>query len=88
MQANFEKMDKRICGDLCKYFEFFISVVEKNRRLDELYPTQTLDNQIQIRIEQLAVAKILVNIHRHDLFILVKPYTQLGEAYLNNKYYE
>lgn len=29
-----------------------------------------------------------MNIHRHDLFILVKPYTQLGEAYLNNKYYE
>ena len=34
------------------------------------------------------MAKILVNVHRHDLFILVKPYTQLGESYLSNKYYE
>jgi tetratricopeptide (TPR) repeat protein len=47
-----------------------------------------LENQIKIRVEQLAICKILVNIHRHDLFILVKAYTQLGEAYLNNKYYE
>ena len=39
-------------------------------------------------MEQLAVCKILVNIHRKDLFILVKAYTQLGEAYLNNKYSE
>lgn len=36
----------------------------------------------------MAVCKILVNIHRKDLFILVRAYTQLGEAYLNNKYYE
>jgi hypothetical protein len=62
--------------------------VDKLARCDELFPTQTLDDQIKIRIEQLAVAKILVNVHRHDLFILVKPYTQLGESYLSNKYYE
>lgn len=36
----------------------------------------------------MAVCKILVNIHRKELFILVQAYTQLGEAYLNNKYYE
>lgn len=50
--------------------------------------TQSLDGQIQVRIEQLAICKILVNIHRKDLFILVKAYTQLGDAYLNNRYYE
>ena len=38
---DLEEMDRRICGDL----------VEKNRRLDELYLSQSLDNQIQIRIE-------------------------------------
>lgn len=41
-----------------------------------------------MRIQQLALCKVLVNIHKKDLFILVKAYTQLGEAYLNNKYYE
>lgn len=52
-----------------------------------------------MRIQQLAVCKVLVNIHKRDLFILVRAYTNLGyvfkfvnprhsEAYLNNKYYE
>jgi hypothetical protein len=84
-------MDQRICGDLSKYFYYLLILqfkVEKNRRLDEFYLSQNLENQIKIRVEQLAICKILVNIHRHDLFILVKAYTQLGEAYLNNKYYE
>lgn len=77
-QIDFEQMDLRICGDL----------IEKNKKLDEFFLSQNLDGQIQVRIEQLAVCKILVNIHRKDLFILVKAYTQLGEAYLNNRYYE
>lgn len=87
---DYQQMDNRICGDLSKYS---ISIpnsfsVEKNKKLDEFYLSQNPEGQIQVRIEQLAVCKILVNIHRKDLFILVKPYTQLGEAYLNNKYYE
>jgi hypothetical protein len=35
--------------------------VEKNRRLDEFYLSQNLENQIKIRVEQLAICKILVN---------------------------
>ena len=91
---DYEQMDLRICGDLSKYYRFdwlIISIivsVEKNKKLDEMCMSQNLDGQIQVRIEQLAVCKILVNIHRKDLFILVRAYTQLGEAYLNNKYYE
>ena len=77
-QMDYEQMDLRICGDL----------IEKNKKLDEFFMSQNLDGQIKVRIEQLAVCKILVNIHRKELFILVQAYTQLGEAYLNNKYYE
>lgn len=36
----------------------------------------------------MAICKVLVNIHKRDLFILVKAYTQLGEAYLSNSYFE
>ncbi len=49
---------------------------------------QTPDGIIQVRIQQLAICKVLVNIHKKDLFILVRAYTNLGQAYLNNKYYE
>ena len=77
-QMDYEQMDMRICGDL----------IDKNKKLDEFFMSQNLDGQIKVRIEQLAVCKILVNIHRKELFILVQAYTQLGEAYLNNKYYE
>ena len=88
---DYEQMDLRICGDLSKYqFKFltFQNSVEKNKKLDEFFLAQSLEGQIQVRVEQLAVCKILVNIHRKDLFILVRAYTQLGEAYLNNRYYE
>mmetsp|Transcript_27845 Transcript_27845/g.42111 ORF Transcript_27845/g.42111 Transcript_27845/m.42111 type:complete len:208 (-) Transcript_27845:731-1354(-) len=77
-QIDYEQMDLRICGDL----------IEKNKKLDEFFLSQNQDGQMKVRIEQLAICKILVNIHRKDLFILVRAYTQLGEAYLNNKYYE
>lgn len=49
---DLEEMDRRICGDLGKYkqhliiltFILFFTAVEKNRRLDELFVSQTLDN--------------------------------------------
>ena len=43
-QANFAEMDQRICGDLRKYKHTANSKVDKNRRLDELFAAQTLDN--------------------------------------------
>jgi len=64
-QLDFEQIDMKICGDL----------IEKKNKLDEFFMQQNLDGQIQVRIEQLAVCKILVNIHRKDLFILVRAYT-------------
>lgn len=51
---------------------------EKNRALDEFAQSQTPEGAIQVRIQQLALCKVLVNIHRRDLFILVKAYTNLG----------
>ena len=41
-----------------------------------------------MRIQQLALCKLLVNIHKKDLFILVQAYSKLGEAYLKNRYFE
>jgi len=61
---------------------------EKNRALEEFVQSQPLEGVIQVRIQQLAICKVLVNIHKKDLFILVRAYTNLGEAYLNFKYYE
>jgi len=78
INSDYDEIDYRICGEL----------EEKNRALDEFVVNQSLDGIIQVRIQQLAICKVLVNIHRKDLFILVKAYTQLGEAYLNNKYFE
>jgi tetratricopeptide (TPR) repeat protein len=31
---------------------------------------------------------LLVNVHKKDVFTLVSAYTRLGEAYLQNKYFE
>ena len=44
MEHNYEEIDRRICGDLCKYSITFDFAVEKLARLDELFPTQTLDD--------------------------------------------
>lgn len=79
-QNEMNEIDDRICGEL----------EEKNRALSEfaIQPNQTPDSVIQIRVQQLAICKVLVNVHKKDLFILVKAYTNLGEAYLAHKYYE
>ena len=56
--------------------------------MDEFALSQQNEELIHVRIQQLALSKVLVNVHKKDLFILVTAYCQLGEAYLNNKYYE
>eukprot|EP00347_Sterkiella_histriomuscorum_P020213 403338658 len=75
---DYDEIDYKICGEL----------EEKNRALDEFAQSQPPEGVIQVRIQQLALCKVLVNIHKKDLFILVRAYTNLGEAYLNYKYYE
>ena len=66
----------------------FTFIVERNKALDEHAIGKENTEVIQIRIEQLALCKLLVNIHKKDLFILVTAYSKLGEAYLKNKYFE
>jgi hypothetical protein len=85
---DYEEIDYKICGELGKKSYLNYNIEEKNRALDEFALTQTPEGAIEVRIQQLALCKVLVNIHKRDLFILVKAYTNLGEAYLNNKYYE
>lgn len=51
---------------------------EKNRALDDFVNNQPPEGVIQVRIQQLAICKVLVNIHKKDLFILVRAYTNLG----------
>ena len=63
-------------------------IVERNKALDEFAMSQDANGVIQVRIQQLALCKLLVNIHKKDLFILVTAYTKLGEAYLKNRYFE
>jgi hypothetical protein len=43
---------------------------------------------VAVRIQQLALCKLLVNIHKKDLFMLVQAYAKLGDAYLRNRYFE
>ena len=62
--------------------------VERNKALDEFALSQDANGVIQVRIQQLALCKLLVNIHKKDLFILVTAYAKLGEAYLKNRYFE
>ena len=77
-EQEYAQMDYRICGEL----------IERNKALDEFAMSQDANGVIQVRIQQLALCKLLVNIHKKDLFILVTAYTKLGEAYLKNRYFE
>lgn len=80
MGDDYEEIDYKICGELGKKtihgLNFFLE--EKNRALDEFAMSQTPEGAIQVRVQQLALCKVLVNIHKRDLFILVKAYTNLG----------
>jgi hypothetical protein len=56
--------------------------------LDEFAMSQDPEGLIQVRVQQLALCKLLVNIHKKDLFILVSAYAKLGDAYLKHRYFE
>ena len=82
-------MDYKICGELSKLGSVIdFGLVERNKALDEFALSQDVAGVIQVRIQQLALCKLLVNIHKKDLFILVTAYAKLGEAYLKNRYFE
>ena len=73
-----EEIDAKICGEL----------LDKVEQLNEYVNEVEGEQIIQVRVQQLALCKVLVNIHRKDMFILVRAYCSLGEAYLSQKYYE
>ena len=75
-------MDAVICGDL----------EQKLMRLDAMandYQEQgQIEEVIELRIQQLSLSKVMVNIHRKSNFMLVTSHSQLGEAYLNMKWFD
>ena len=72
----------RICGEL----------EDKNRVLSEYVKDREelgdKEGVIQVRIHQLALCKVLVNVHNRSPFILVQAHTNLGESYLSKEYFE
>jgi tetratricopeptide (TPR) repeat protein len=71
-------VDFKICGEL----------LERNKALDEYALSQDVEGLIAVRVQQLALCKLLVNVHKKDLFMLVSAYAKLGDAYLKNRYFE
>lgn len=61
---------------------------EKIKQLDEFAKEKTEEQLVQIRIHQLALAKILVIVHGKTPSYLVTAHCKLGEAYLNFKCFE
>ena len=49
-------------------------LVERNVQLDEYAASQDPQGVIQVRVQQLALCKLLVNVHRKSLFMLVTAY--------------
>jgi tetratricopeptide (TPR) repeat protein len=43
---------------------------------------------VEIRVKQLSLAKVMVNIHKKSSFLLVTAHSQLGEAYINTQCFE
>ena len=73
-----DEVEDKICGEL----------EDKVNSLNEYVNEVKGEQVIQVRVQQLALCKVLVNVHKKNIFILVKAYTSLGEAYLASKYYE
>lgn len=61
---------------------------EKIKALDDYVKGKNEEQILNIRMHQLALAKILVFTHGKSHFRLVKAHTNLGEAYLNYKCHE
>lgn len=62
--------------------------MDRSKSLDEYALSQDPSGVIHVRVQQLALAKLLVNVHKKDLFLLVTTYAKLGEAYLASSYFE
>jgi len=63
-------------------------VEEKIRMLDEYAKDKNEEQLVQVRVHQLALAKILVFVHNKTPSYLVTSHCKLGEAYLGYRCYE
>lgn len=63
-QPTDEEIDEKICGELN----------DKINQLEEYINEVQGEQVIQVRVQQLALCKVQVNIHRKNMFILVKAY--------------
>ena len=77
-QPPADEVEDKICGEL----------EDKVNSLNEYVKEVKGEQVIQVRVQQLALCKVLVNVHKKNIFILVKAYTALGESYLESKFYE
>lgn len=58
---------------------------DKLKQLDESAKDKTSGQIVQIRVQQLGIAKLLCTIHGKPISFLVTAHCKLGEAYLNDK---
>lgn len=63
-------------------------IIRNIESLEETIKDKQADQAIDIRIKQLAYAKLLVNVYEKDLSYLINALTNLGITYLENKYFE
>ena len=72
--------------------KLFGELEDKNRIIGdyarERMETGNMEGAIQARMHQLAIVKILVNIHNHSPFLMVQAHTELGESYFHADYHE
>lgn len=54
------------------------TIEEKWNGLEEGIESQVAEDAIQTRIQQLSISKVLVNIHKRSVFVMVKASTNLG----------
>ena len=63
-------------------------ILKNIENLENNYMNKGSDEQIDIRIKQLAYSKLLVNVYEKDNIYLINAHTNLGITYLGNKYLE
>lgn len=63
-----DEVEDKICAEL----------EDKVNSLNEYIRDVKGESSIQVRVQQLALCKVLVNVHKKNIFILVKAYCALG----------
>ena len=79
-QERYNSIDQRICGSLMDRLHAFEGLAIQSQTVPE--------DLIDARIQCLSISKVLVTIHKKNIFLLVTAYAQLGQAYLLAKCFE